>query len=267
MVKHSLVRILACILLSAAVVMTGCMDTGKQPGKQPATTPTAGTPPATPAVLQGMGVYRADIMNSGETITAGLGDTVRVTLEENPSTGYTWNATTTPGLDILADRFEPSHVIGPIAGAGGTRIWDLKAIQPGPQVFTAIYSRSDESPAGDETNFSIHVQVGGVSGIVYTERDNENAVQMKMGDAFILFLHENPATGYAWNMSMSSGLTVTADRFFPEQRNGPAGAGGMHEWDVKVTGSGNQTIYGLDKRPDETTTGNEDTFMLTISVR
>ena len=267
MVKHSLVTTLACILLIAAIAMTGCTDTGKPPGNQPATTPMGGTPVPTPAVPQGMGVYRVDIMNSGETIAVGLGDTVRVTLGENRSAGYTWNATTTPGLDILADRFEPSHVIGPIAGAGGTRVWDLKAIQPGPQAFTAISGRSRESPAGDETNFSVHVLVGGVSGMVYTERDNEHSVPMTMGDAFTLFLHENPATGYAWSMSMSSGLTVTADRSFPERRNGPAGAGGMHEWDMKVTGSRNQTIYGIYKRPNDTTTGNEDTFMLTILVR
>jgi inhibitor of cysteine peptidase len=267
MMKHRMMLLCICILLTAAVAITGCTDTGESPGSGPVSTPTAGMPVTTPAVAQGMSAYRVDLRNNRETIPVGLGDTLRVTLGENPSTGYTWHATTTSGLDIRTVGFEPSHIIGPIAGVEGTRTWDLTAVQPGPQVFTAVSGRPGEFANGNETNFSVHVQVGGVSGMVYSERDNEKSVRMKMGDALILFLHENPATGYVWDMGMSSGLTVTADRFFPEQLHDPAGAGGVHEWDVKITGAGNQTIYGVYKRPDETTTGNEDTFMLTIAVR
>ena len=265
--KNSQIVLTTCILLIAAIAVTGCAVRVNPDGNPPTITQEAGKPVATMTVPQGVGVYRVDSRNNGETNAVGLGDIVQVTLAEDYSTGYTWNATTTPGLVILDDRYEPSQVIGPIAGGVGTRVWDLKAIQPGLQMFTAIYGRPGESLAGNETSYTVHIQAGGVSGPVFTERDNEKTVRMRMGDVFILFLHENPATGFRWHMSVSSGLTVTADRSFPGQRSSPVGAGGTHEWDVKVTGTGDQTIYGLYKRPDETTTGNEDTFMLTISVR
>ena len=67
--------------------------------------------------------------NNGKTIPVALGDTIEVTLDENPSTGFGWNATTTPGLAIITDRFEPSDTSGrarcgghPYLGAPGDAV-------------------------------------------------------------------------------------------------------------------------------------------------
>lgn len=257
--------ILACILLIAAIGVTGCTDAGTTPVSAPATPSVTISPTGTPPAQASAGILTVDMGAHRKTIPTRPGEPVRVRLPEDPSTGYTWTSSADAGIAVGAEWFEPPGMGA--AGTGGFHVWDLRGIAGGPQTFTAVYARPPEPDTRNETTFTLTLLVAGTDGRIVTEKENGATVPMRMGAPFALILHENPATGYVWDMGMSSGLTVTADRFFPGQLHGPAGAGGMHEWDVKITGAGNQTIYGVYKRPDETTTGTEDTFMLTIAVR
>ena len=165
------------------------------------------TPNATPVAV--------NMTNNGKTIPVALGDTIEVTLDENPSTGFGWNATTTPGLAIITDRFESSDTSGR-PGAGGIHIWELQATQPGLQNFSAIYKQSWMPDSPDDERYVIFVQVASVPGPVYTESENNKTIPMKIGDIFTVFLPENPTTGASWNMSASSGIRITSDNYFHE---------------------------------------------------
>lgn len=265
--KDGLLVPLACILLLAAIAVAGCTGTGNPPVNNK---PAATTMTATPAGTSGTSTVTMvtyDMSSNGKTEPARLGERVRVRLPENPSTGYTWTCLADTGMAVDVDRFEPANTGGAMPEAGGYRFWEINGVMSGPQRFRAVYARPSEPLTGNETTYTLTLLVATTNGKLLTGKDNGKTVPMTRGDPFALMLHENQATGYAWEMGLGSGLTLLADEYFPEQPGGIAGAGGFHEWDVKVTGTGNQTIYGIYKRQGEISTGNEDAFLLTIPVR
>ena len=264
--KDGLLVTVACILLLAAIAVAGCTDTGILHENQLTMTPVIGTPTGT-AGTSAATMVTYDMSSNGKTEPARFEELVRVKLEENPSTGYTWTYLADAGMAVDVDRFEPANAGSAMPGAGGYRVWEIKGVISGPQSFRAVYARPSEPLTGNETTYNLTLLVATTYGKLYTEKDNGKTIPILRGASFALMLHENQATGYAWNMSLSSGLTLLSDEYFPEQAGGIVGAGGFHEWDVKVTGMGNQTVYGIYKRPNETTSGNEDTFMMTLPAR
>lgn len=98
---------------------------------------------------------------NGTTISLAVNDTFIVALPENGgSTGYTWNITSTQGLDVLDSWFAPDD--SSLIGAPGTRYWVIEASSwaaAAPQEFIATLQRSWETPAGDETVFDLKISV------------------------------------------------------------------------------------------------------------
>jgi inhibitor of cysteine peptidase len=93
------------------------------------------------------------------TVSVNKSSVITVKLKENPTTGFQWNLTTSPGLHIINNTYVPSDTTGKLVGSGGTRIWDISAMDPGTQNITAVYMRSWEPVAGNETAFSMTVIV------------------------------------------------------------------------------------------------------------
>src|SRR5271157_2785749 len=100
------------------------------------------------------------------------------------------------------------------------------------------------------------------SNIVFGAGDNGKTVTVNDGSTISINLSENPSTGYAWNVSSTSGLTVTNDKY--TQGASMPGASGTHEWTIKATGKGEQQFTAVYKRPWET--GSDSTFVITINV-
>lgn len=101
----------------------------------------------------------------------------------------------------------------------------------------------------------------------FTDSDNGKTVEVTEGSTIYVKLSENPTTGYTWEMTASSGLTLIGDEY--QQTPGTeamVGAGGIHTFEYKATGSGQQKIDGIYKRSWEETTGSEDTYTLTLDV-
>jgi inhibitor of cysteine peptidase len=99
---------------------------------------------------------------------------------------------------------------------------------------------------------------------VFGAGDNGKTVTINDGSTFSINLTENPSTGYSWNVSSTSGLTITNDTY--TQGASMPGASGTHEWTIKATGKGQQQFTAVYKRPWEPTTGNETTFTLNVKV-
>jgi inhibitor of cysteine peptidase len=138
-------------LLAIAVAFAGCTDTGNPGGQLPPRTP-VGTP-----IPVGHLVVTEE--QNKATVTVNPGNSITVTLQENPTTGYQWNLTATPGLLVTSDTYVPSDTTGKRVGSGGTRVWDLSAIAQGEQKIEAVYQRSWEPVTGNETRFSMTIVV------------------------------------------------------------------------------------------------------------
>jgi inhibitor of cysteine peptidase len=95
--------------------------------------------------------------DNGKTITVNEGASIKISLDENPTTGYSWNETATSGLSIVDSKYVSSN--SGLVGAGGVHEWTIKATGKGMQQFTAIYKRPWEPTAGNETTFTINISV------------------------------------------------------------------------------------------------------------
>jgi inhibitor of cysteine peptidase len=97
--------------------------------------------------------------DSGKTITVGNGETFTVKLDENPTTGYSWNMTVGSGLEIVSDRYVPSTTSPNIVGSGGYHEWTIKAVSSGTHEISGIYKRPWEPVTGSEQSFNLKVKV------------------------------------------------------------------------------------------------------------
>lgn len=145
--KKSIYGVLIAGLLMLCMLGAGCTSQPAEPGTPTATpTPVATTPPAAEE-------YAFDETNNNETVTLPAGSEITISLEENPTTGYEWNVTSSTGLEYVNDTY-----IAPdtgLVGAGGVHVWEYIAAGEGAGEFSAIYKRPWEEATGNETTFSM----------------------------------------------------------------------------------------------------------------
>jgi len=82
-----------------------------------------------------------------------------VVLAENPTTGFMWNATLSPGLELQSSDYRQNDSPAGMVGVGGTRTWVIIAKDLGDQKFSAISRRSWEPVSGNETVYSVTIRV------------------------------------------------------------------------------------------------------------
>ena len=93
--------------------------------------------------------------NNGSIIQAQPGDTVTITLGENPSTGFIWNATTSGDLVITGRTYTSGNPIGEMmgmVGSGGSLTYQLTVGKDHTQTFSAVQRRP-----GDPVNRTMSV--------------------------------------------------------------------------------------------------------------
>jgi len=117
------------------------------------------TAAATTATTDGKKMVTFTEADKGKTSDIAQGTRFAVQLKENPTTGFMWNATVSPGLVIQSSDFSQDPASKGLVGAGGTRTWVITANDPGAQKFSATYLRSWEPVTGNETAYSVNVQV------------------------------------------------------------------------------------------------------------
>ena len=82
-----------------------------------------------------------------------------IVLAENPTTGFMWNATMSPGLELQSSDYRQDDAAPGMVGVGGERTWVIVAKDTGDQKFSAIYRRSWENVTANETTYSITITV------------------------------------------------------------------------------------------------------------
>ena len=98
--------------------------------------------------------------DAGKTISLTVGDTLEMTLEGNPTTGFNWAA---DSLDtsILKQVGDPAFTPSSTAiGAGGQVVLNFEAVGSGGTTLHLIYHRSWETGVAPEKTFDVTVQVG-----------------------------------------------------------------------------------------------------------
>ena len=130
--------------------------TGEITETLPGDEPTPQRPPVT-------GTVEVTAANNGQTVKAGVGNLVRVTLESNPSTGYNWELR---DFDYGAADFYGSDVVARkggnvLVGAPGDTVITLQAVKPGAQTITIVYRRPWEAPDQVAAPFSFQLDVAG----------------------------------------------------------------------------------------------------------
>jgi predicted secreted protein len=101
--------------------------------------------------------------DDGSTITLAVGDTIKVVLEGNPTTGYGWTAALTPADSGIIQQvgeptYVPDSVPSGIVGAGGTYTFTFKALAVGQVSLKLAYARPWESVPPLQT-FAVTVNV------------------------------------------------------------------------------------------------------------
>ncbi|RXE56698.1 hypothetical protein ABH15_00495 [Methanoculleus taiwanensis] len=140
--------IIAALILVACMAGAGCTGTEPAANETPAETPTAAETTAAPA-----DEFVYNETNNGQTATVPVGSNITIQLDENPTTGYEWNVTSSEGLVSISDEFIPPS--GQLVGAGGLRVWEYGAVENGTGEFAAVYKRPWEETTGNETTYTL----------------------------------------------------------------------------------------------------------------
>ena len=115
------------------------------------------------AFFSGCGANGVSITDAdnGKQITLQSGDVITLTLESNPTTGYSWQVLEIDNVVLIQDG-DPDYKQAPnsdgLVGAGGTETLRFKAVEAGRTTLEIGYVRPWESVPPIET-FSLQVVV------------------------------------------------------------------------------------------------------------
>jgi predicted secreted protein len=99
-----------------------------------------------------------------------------------------------------------------------------------------------------------------------TESEDKGYYIIPKDGTVYVTLDENPTTGYIWNLTASPGITIVKSDYLAPSSSQGAGAGGLHEWEIKAIAKGDQKISAILKNPSEPTSGLETTYTVFLSV-
>jgi putative hemolysin/predicted secreted protein len=119
----------------------------------------AGVAAATTTAAEGKKMVTLTETEKGITEDIAQGTRFAVQLKENPTTGFGWNATVSSGLEIQSSVYQQDKAAEGMVGVGGTRTWVIIAKDLGTQKFSATYLRSWEAVTGNETTYSVNINV------------------------------------------------------------------------------------------------------------
>ena len=164
---------IGCVLILAAIMVAGCTEsTAPSPTTTTTIPPATTTPVSVPAELTPSTTSLAasgtsapassdtsvptlfvNSTSNGDIITVPASERVLVRLSENPTTGYSWNATASKGLSIIHDAYTAPNTT--LVGAGGYHDWILAPDTMGTYTFKAVYMRPWEGATAMDNTFSL----------------------------------------------------------------------------------------------------------------
>ncbi len=97
--------------------------------------------------------------DNGRTIDAFVGDKITVTIEGNPTTGFTWETENLNSAQ-LQQRGEPKYTAASnLLGAAGTYVFAFNVVGSGGTSLKLIYHRTWEEGVAPEQTFEVNVLI------------------------------------------------------------------------------------------------------------
>jgi inhibitor of cysteine peptidase len=102
----------------------------------------------------------ASSSNNGQQINMSAGDTLAVTLNSNVTTGFSWQLDAISDPSVLA-KVNSQYIApaSPIPGAGGSEVWNFKALKAGTSAILMEYSQPWAGGTKGAQTFSLTVVV------------------------------------------------------------------------------------------------------------
>jgi len=103
-----------------------------------------------------------DASYDGTEVKVAVGGTVIVTLESNPSTGFSWALAGNSDEGVLQEvghEYNPPEGDPPLVGAGGHEVWTFQALEKGTSTISMEYSRPWEGGEKGVETFELTVVV------------------------------------------------------------------------------------------------------------
>jgi inhibitor of cysteine peptidase len=150
------------ILLVLVLLVSGCTQQAGAPTTTTTQVPVTTSAPADTTTAAAAGEKKMVTFTEADNgTTANITRSTRfaVELAENPTTGFTWNATLSPGLELQSSDYRQTAAATGMVGVGGTRSWVIIAKDAGNKKFSATYRRSWENVTGNETAYGVNINV------------------------------------------------------------------------------------------------------------
>ena len=165
------IAVIGCVLILAAGLIAGCTSTSTAtetvvaPPHSTDITTLVSTPsttlPAGPVASPASGTtYKTLYLNStsnGKIVTIPVGERVLVRLSENPTTGYTWNATASKGLAVISDIYTAPD--SALMGAAGYHEWILSPKTVDTYIFKTVSLRPWVGATATDDTFCLVILV------------------------------------------------------------------------------------------------------------
>lgn len=161
---------LTMITIILLVALAGCGASTSNPGSSDGSSQpdTSGESSATnqqilPIISGNVASLSLDASADGSTQQLKKGEVMSVTLEANPSTGYSWFATISD-QNVIIQMAEPEYEEAspsttPVVGAAGKMTFLFQAVDAGQASITLDYKRGWETDVAPEQTITITVQV------------------------------------------------------------------------------------------------------------
>jgi len=146
------------IMLVLVMLVCGCTQQTATPTPAP-TAVTTQPSAAMTTMAEGKKMFTFTEADNGRSGNITQNTRFAVVLAENPTTGFMWNATLSPGLELQSSDYRQDDAPMGMVGAGGDRTWVIIAKDTGDQKFSAIYQRSWENVTGNETYYAVTIRV------------------------------------------------------------------------------------------------------------
>ena len=158
--------------------------------------------------------------DNGKTLKVKVGDTIRVKLKSNRTTGYSWALTGKTDAKVLksgeVEYKVDEHPAG-MVGVGGNDFCTFTALAPGKTEIALGYARPWEKDKEPAQAFKLTVEVEGATApaadnakpaaeakpaaaedVRLNDGDNGKTVKVGVGGTVTLTLETNPTTGFSW---------------------------------------------------------------------
>jgi inhibitor of cysteine peptidase len=176
-------------------------------------------------------------------IDVGVGEDFKISLESNPTTGYSWTADFNESILKLKEEKDYANSKPRLVGAGGRKLFTFEALLPRDTKVTMSYQRPWESESILEESFLIRIAEANLTHINAT-----------VGENFQISLEDNSgSTGYAWNANFDNDtLDLVKDTYEPYLPDiALPGMGGRRIFDFVSKKPGETDIIMMLKAPDE----------------